>query len=112
MVWVWSSRARNPGSIDHSIIASCATQFHGKAGSAPAIERVQEQMKARGGHSHDIARLSAGQFYVSLESAPVPVKIATPMCLSWHARGGKTLLSRSRKLGPPGRAQERGFFIE
>lgn len=92
--------SQEPQSIDHYIVASCATQIYGKAGSAPAIERVQDQLKARGGRGQDIARLTPGQFYASLENAPVPIKIAAPMCLSWHPETALTpeeVLARARQ---------------
>jgi DNA helicase HerA-like ATPase len=76
--------SQEPQSIDHYVVASCATQIYGKAGSQPAIERVRSQMQERGGRGDDIARLSPGQFYVSVEGNPTPVKTGTPLCLSWH----------------------------
>lgn len=76
--------SQEPQSIDHSIVASCATQLYGKAASLPAIERVREQLKERGGHGQDIAQLGPGQFYASLDGSPTPIKIMTPLCLSWH----------------------------
>ena len=32
----------------------------------------------------DIAKLGRGEFYFSTEGLPRPVKIHTPLCLSWH----------------------------
>ncbi len=76
---------QEPKSIDHGIIANCATQFFGRASSPAAIEVVEEQIKLRGGSGHDIARLARGQFYAALEGATSPVKIQVPLCLSYHA---------------------------
>jgi hypothetical protein len=76
---------QEPKSIDHGIIANCATQFFGRASSPAAIEVVEEQIKLRGGSGHDIARLTRGQFYAALEGANSPVKIQVPLCLSYHA---------------------------
>jgi hypothetical protein len=73
-----------PQSIDQQIVSGCATQIYGKAASLPAIERVRALMQVRGGDGQDIARLPPGQFYVSLEGSPAPVKMVAPMCLSWH----------------------------
>jgi hypothetical protein len=66
------------------VIANCATQIYGKASSPPAIERMRGQIAERGGRGDDIAGLKPGEFYVSTEQAPVPVKTTTPWCLSSH----------------------------
>jgi hypothetical protein len=76
--------SQEPQSVDPQIMSGCATQICGKAASLPAIERVRALLTARGGDGHDIARLPPGQFYVSLEGSPAPVKMIAPMCLSWH----------------------------
>jgi hypothetical protein len=76
--------SQEPQTVDPHIVSSCATQLYGKAGSAPAIERVRAQIQSRGGQGHDIASLPPGQFYLSLEGASPPVKMAAAMCLSWH----------------------------
>lgn len=75
---------QEPQSIDHYVTSSCATQVYGRAGSQPAIERMRSHIEERGGRGDDIARLGPGQFYVSLESATTPIKVQTPLCLSWH----------------------------
>jgi hypothetical protein len=76
---------QEPKSIDHRIIANCATQFFGRASSPAAIAVVAEQIKQRGGSGHDIARLTRGQFYAALEGAQAPTKMQAPLCLSYHA---------------------------
>ncbi len=76
---------QEPKSIDHQIIANCATQFFGRASSPAAIAVVEEQIQLRGGSGRDVARLTRGQFYAALEGASAPVKIQAPLCLSYHA---------------------------
>jgi hypothetical protein len=76
--------SQEPQTVDPHIVSSCATQIYGKAGSAPAIERVRAQIQSRGGQGHDIASLTPGQFYMSLEGTSPPVRMAASMCLSWH----------------------------
>ncbi|WP_206071108.1 ATP-binding protein [Nodosilinea sp. P-1105] len=73
-----------PKSIDHNIIANCSTQFYGRANSPAAIDVVRDQLRQRGGQGDDIAQLERGQFYVASESINPPVKIAAPLCLSYH----------------------------
>jgi hypothetical protein len=54
--------------------------------SAPAtIEATRELMAAKGGGGEDIGRLIRGEFYFSTEATGRPVKIRTPLCLTWHA---------------------------
>jgi DNA helicase HerA-like ATPase len=73
-----------PKSIDHNIIANCSTQFYGRANSPAAIAVMQEQLSQRGGSGQDIAKLAKGQFYAVSEALTTPVKILTPLCLSYH----------------------------
>jgi hypothetical protein len=75
---------QEPPSIDHAAIANCTTQIHGKASSPSAIERMRSQLQVRGGRGDDIAQLRPGEFYVSTDRMPVPLKTATHWCLSWH----------------------------
>ena len=73
-----------PPSIEHTVIANCATQILGKASSPSAIERLRSQLQVRGGRGDDIAQLRPGEFYVSTDGLAVPMKMATHGCLSWH----------------------------
>lgn len=73
-----------PKSIDHNIIANCSNQFYGRANSPAAINVVQDQIRQRGGHGNDIAKLKRGQFYVASETLNPPVKVSTSLCLSHH----------------------------
>jgi DNA helicase HerA-like ATPase len=75
---------REPTSIEHTVLANCATQIHGKASSPLAIERMRSQLQVRGGKGDDIARLQPGEFYVTSDGMSVPLKTATHTCLSWH----------------------------
>jgi len=75
---------QEPPSLEHTVIANCATQMYGKASSPAAIERLRSQLQVRGGKGEDIAQLRPGEFYVSIDGMPVPLKIATRGCLSWH----------------------------
>ena len=73
-----------PKSIDHNIIANCSNQFYGRANSPAAISVVQDQIRQRGGHGNDIAKLKRGQFYIASENLSPPIKVATSLCLSHH----------------------------
>jgi hypothetical protein len=53
--------------------------------NAPAtIEATRELMASKGGAADDIGRLNAGQFYFSTEGINKPIKLRTPLCLSYH----------------------------
>jgi DNA helicase HerA-like ATPase len=73
-----------PKSIDHNIIANCSTQLYGQANSPAAIEVIQDQIKQRGGNPSDVAKLGTGKFYAYSEGMQAPIKVATPLCLSYH----------------------------
>lgn len=80
---IFASQA--PKSIDHNVVANCTTQFYGRTNSPAAIETVKNLLQEKGGSGHDVATLNAGQFYVHSEGFTAPLKIKTPLCLSWHS---------------------------
>jgi hypothetical protein len=73
-----------PKGIDNKIVSNCTTHFYGRMSSPATIDATRELMAAKGGVGDDIARLSRGEFYFSTEGLPRPVKIHTPLCLTWH----------------------------
>ncbi len=76
-----------PKSIDHNIVANCSTLLVGKANSPTAIETVQRLLQEKGGIGgvgHDVGKLKTGVFYASTHANPKPVKVQTPLCLSYH----------------------------
>jgi hypothetical protein len=73
-----------PKSIDHTVVANCATLLVGKANSPAAIETVKQLLQEKGGTGGDVGRLARGTFYLSAARRPKPVKIATSLCLSYH----------------------------
>ena len=75
---------QEPQSIDQAAVAHCTTQIHGKASSPLAIDTMRRQIQVRGGRGDDVVQLRPGEFYVSTDATPLPLKIATPWCLSWH----------------------------
>lgn len=78
-----------PKSIDHNVIANCATQFFGRANSPAAIETIQNLIQDKGGSGSEVARLETGIFYlhaerINGEAVASPIKIKTSMSLSHH----------------------------
>lgn len=73
-----------PKGIDYAIVSNCTTHVYGRMSAPAAIEATQEIMAAKGGAAKDIGRLTTGEFYFSTEGLQRPVKIRTPLCLSWH----------------------------
>jgi hypothetical protein len=73
-----------PKGIDNKIISNCTTHFYGRMSSPATIDATRELMAAKGGGGDDIARLSRGEFYFSTEGLPRPIKVHTPLCLTWH----------------------------
>lgn len=73
-----------PKSIDHTVVANCATLLVGKANSPAAIETVKRLLEEKGGTGSDVGKLARGTFYLSAAARPKPVKLATPLCLSHH----------------------------
>jgi len=73
-----------PKGIDNKIVSNCTTHFYGRMSSPATIDATRELMAAKGGGGDDIARLSRGEFYFSTEGMPRPIKVHTPLCLTWH----------------------------
>jgi hypothetical protein len=75
---------QTPKGIDNKIVSNCTTHFYGRMSAPATIEATRELMAAKGGTGEDIGRLSRGEFYFSTEATSRPVKIRTPLCLTWH----------------------------
>jgi hypothetical protein len=79
-----------PRGIDNGIVSNCTTHVYGRMSSPATIEATRELMAAKGGAAEDIGRLIRGEFYFSTEGFTRPVKIRTPLCLSWHSQNPPT----------------------
>jgi hypothetical protein len=79
-----------PKGIDTNIVSNCVTHFYGRMSSPALIDATEEMMAARGRAAKDLGALSAGIFYFSTEGMLQPVKIKTPLCLSYHPRNPAT----------------------
>jgi hypothetical protein len=75
---------QTPKGIDNKIVSNCTTHFYGRMNAPATIEATRELMAAKGGAADDIGRLSRGEFYFSTEATGRPIKIRTPLCLTWH----------------------------
>jgi hypothetical protein len=73
-----------PKGIDNAIVSNCTTQVYGRMSAPATIQATQELMASKGGVAEDIGRLTRGEFYFSTEGFARPLKICTPLCLSWH----------------------------
>jgi hypothetical protein len=73
-----------PKGIDNRIVSNCTTHFYGRMSSPTTIETTRELMAAKGGAAEDIGRLTKGEFYFSTDGFSRPIKVRTPLCLSWH----------------------------
>ena len=89
-----------PKGVDHKIVSNCTTHFYGRMSSPATIEATRELMAAKGGGGDDIGRLNRGEFYYSTEGITRPIKIRTPLCLSWHPANPLTeneVMERARR---------------
>jgi hypothetical protein len=73
-----------PKGIDNAIVSNCTTHVYGRMSAPATIQATQELMAAKGGAADDLARLTRGEFYFSTEGFLKPLKVRTPLCLSWH----------------------------
>jgi hypothetical protein len=75
---------QTPKGIDNKIVSNCTTHLYGRMSAPATIDAIRELMAAKGGAADDIGKLSRGEFYFSTEGSPRPIKVRTPLCLSWH----------------------------
>jgi DNA helicase HerA-like ATPase len=76
---------QTPTGIDNKIVSNCTTHFYGRMSSPATIAATRGLLEAKGGGgSEDVARLSRGEFYFSTEAVARPIRIRTPICLTWH----------------------------
>lgn len=80
-----------PRGIDSGIVSNCTTHVYGRMSAPATIQATRELMAAKGGDADDLAKLEKGVFYFSTEGLPRPVKIRTPLCLSWHPANPPTV---------------------
>ena len=80
-----------PKGIDNRIVSNCTTHVYGRMSAPATIDATQELMAAKGGAADDIGRLTRGEFYFSTEGLSRPIKVRTPLCLSWHSQNPPTV---------------------
>jgi len=78
---------QNPKDLDYRAVAQFSTQFFGQAHSPQVIEFIQRLVAEKGGGGDDVGRLQKGQFYFISEGIQAPIKLAVPICLSYHPDG-------------------------
>jgi hypothetical protein len=79
-----------PRGLDNGIISNATTHVYGRVAAPATIDAIREMMAAKGGGGDDIGRLSRGEFYFSTDGMTRPVKIRTPLCLSFHPENPPT----------------------
>ncbi|WP_433205485.1 ATP-binding protein [Dactylosporangium sp. CS-047395] len=87
-----------PKGLHNRIAGNATTQFFGLLNSPVQIEAAREMARMKGGDIPDLGRLTAGEFYVTVEGEP-PQLVRTPLCLSHHPRAPLTddqVLERAR----------------
>ena len=75
-----------PKGIDNKIVSNCTTHVYGRMSAPATIDATKELMAAKGGAADDIGRLTRGEFYFSTEGFRQPIKVRTPLRLSWHSQ--------------------------
>ncbi|MGQ0686006.1 ATP-binding protein [Bradyrhizobium sp.] len=95
---------QTPTGIDNKIVSNCTTHFYGRMSSPTTIAATRGLLEARGGGGgNDIARLIRGEFYFSTEAVARPIRIRTPICLTWHPANPLTaneVVERARESKP------------
>jgi hypothetical protein len=74
---------QSPKALHNSIPGNATTQFFGLLNAPAQIDAARELARAKGGDVPEIARLSAGEFYLAAEGSRFRL-LRTPMCLSRH----------------------------
>jgi hypothetical protein len=74
-----------PKGLHNQISGNATTQFFGLLNAPAQIDAARELAQAKGGRLPDIGLLDSGRFYAAGEGFSF-VKIAAPMCLSYHPK--------------------------
>jgi hypothetical protein len=73
-----------PRGIHNQVVSNCTTHFFGKQSAPATIAAAQDIIAASGGRADDIGKLRAGEFYFATEGSGKPIKLRTPICLTFH----------------------------
>jgi hypothetical protein len=76
--------------VDNKIVSNSTTHVYGRMNAPTTIDAIHDLMAAKGGAADDIGKLSKGEFYYSTEGSLRPLKVRTPLCLSWHSQNPPT----------------------
>jgi hypothetical protein len=79
-----------PKGVHNRIVGNCATHWYGRINAPSQIAAANEVAQSRGGTSVDLARLSAGQFYLAADGRPTE-RVDVPMCLTHHPSTAPTV---------------------
>jgi len=79
-----------PKGIDNRIVSNCTSHVYGRMIAPATIEATRELMAAKGGTADDFGRLTKGETYFSTVGLSRPIKVRTPLCLSWHSQNPPT----------------------
>jgi hypothetical protein len=94
---------QTPTGIDNKIVSNCTTHFYGRMSSPTTIAATRGLLEAKGGGGgDDIARLNRGEFYFSTENVARPIRIRTPICLTWHPANPLTAIEVVEKARAEG----------
>ena len=92
-----------PRGIDNKVVSNCTTQFLGKQNANITQQAAKELIAASGGKADDIGKLKTGEFYFKTEASGKPVKIGTPICLTYHPSNPPTpeeVVEKARATSP------------
>jgi hypothetical protein len=86
-----------------SALDALGFQFLGKQNAPATQQAAKELIAASGGRADDIGKLKTGEFYFKTEASGKPVKIATPICLTYHSSNPPTpeeVVRKSKAFSP------------
>ncbi|SDL73625.1 protein of unknown function DUF87 [Glycomyces sambucus] len=90
-----------PKGVHNRIVGNCATHWYGRINAPSQIAAANEVAQSRGGTSVDLARLSAGQFYLAADGRPTE-RVDVPMCLTYHPPTAPTVEEILAAVGSTG----------
>lgn len=78
---------QNPKDLDYNSVAQFSTQCFGRANAPQVIDFIEEVLRSKGAAAAHPSKLGKGEFYVCSEGLPAPIKIRSPLCLTYHPDG-------------------------
>jgi len=78
---------QNPKDLDYNAVAQFSTQYFGRANMPQVIDFIRDLLSGKGAPNANPSQLNRGEFYLAADGGAAPVRVESPMCLTFHPDG-------------------------